>query len=89
MDLDEYLWRSRRSGREFAQSSETTPATVTAYRHRKNTPNLLAALKISEESEGKIQLTDLLSHEDLKKYVEWKEERKNRENSSNKCFLEI
>lgn len=71
MDLDEYIWRSKRKQYEIAKKVGIDKATLTFYKHRKTTPNLLTALKIWMECEKKIELKTLLSESDAKKFEEW------------------
>ena len=71
MDLDEFIWREKTSNKELAEIALCAPTTILNMKKRRKSPGLLLALKIAKIGDGKIQLEDLLSEEDLKKYEEW------------------
>lgn len=66
MDIDEYLWRSRRTVRSLAIQVDTTDNSILKYKHKRGTPRLLMAMKIVKASEGQITLEELLTEEERK-----------------------
>jgi len=64
MDIDEYLWRKRRTVRSFAIELGITDNSVLKYKHKRGTPRLLIALKIVKASGGEITLEELLTKEE-------------------------
>lgn len=71
MDIDTFLWQKRMTMREFAIMVGVTEVSIQKYKQRKNSPNLLIALKIVKASEGEITLHELLKKEDVEAYEKW------------------
>ncbi len=67
MDLDEYLWRKKRTIREFCKVVGCTTVTLCRIKHRSQTPRMLLAMRIENETGGLVTLKEMLSKEDLKK----------------------
>ena len=75
MNLEEYLWKSKRTIREFSNNIDCTTNTIIRIKQQAGSPNLLLALKIVEESDHKVDLESLLSKDDAKKIKEIREKK--------------
>lgn len=73
MDLDEYLWRSKRTATELAKKVNLSFPTMLLIKHKKKAPKLITALKIMVETNGEVGLEDLLSKQDVKDLKKWLE----------------
>lgn len=71
MDIDEYLWRNRRTVRDFAIKLGITENSVLKYKHKRGAPKLLIALKIVKESNGQITIEELLPPKELEELKKW------------------
>ena len=67
MDLDEFLWREKETGRNFSIRVGCTEQTVLKVKNRKGSPKLALALKIVEATGGKVTIQELLCEEDDEK----------------------
>lgn len=67
MELDEYLWRYKRTIREFSRAMDCNENTVLHIKHKTHSPRLLLALKVQHETEGKVTIKEMLTKEDLEK----------------------
>lgn len=61
MDLDEYLWRSKTSQREFSDLTGFSDSTVSQVRYKKRTPTLYNALLIEKVTNGAVKPIDMLT----------------------------
>ena len=71
MDLDEYLWRNKRTLKELCSKVDCTPCTMNKIKHRRSSPKLVLALKLVEETGGQVSLKELLGREDEKRWKIW------------------
>lgn len=67
MELDYYLFKSKRTQKEFAEKIEMMPHSLSFIVNGKKAPNLYHAMQIHYESGGKVTLFDLLKPEEKEK----------------------
>lgn len=67
MELDYYLFKSRRTQKEFAEKIDMLPHSLSFIVNGKKAPTLYHAMKIHYESGGKVSLFDLLKPEEKEK----------------------
>lgn len=80
MNLEEFLWRARKTYRQFAAEAGTSQQGMCQYVAKKHSPGLFCALKIHVASGGKVSLIELLSMDDLNELQEMIQElKKNRD----------
>lgn len=80
MDLDEYMWRNKITNRKFGLRIGTHAQHVSTIKRKVITPSLMLAAKIIEASDGKVEMFDLMSDRDRKKYNDWKKAVEEKEN---------
>lgn len=66
MDLEEYLWRKEISIRKFAEKIDTCYANIFYIVKKRTSPTISTAVKILENTEGMVELTELLSEKHCK-----------------------
>lgn len=71
MDLDEFIWRSKKRLNDVSEECGCSCTSICKYKQKEITPPLLTCLKIMEISDGKISIEEFLSLEDSKNYSEW------------------
>ncbi len=71
MDLDEYMWRHKRTLREFSKTVGCTTVTLCRIKHRTQTPRMPLAMKIERETEGQVSLQEMVSKRDTEKLEKW------------------
>lgn len=71
MDLDEYLWRKKKTLTDLANDIGCARETLSVYKQRKSTPNLFLALKIYYASGKEISLEKLLSTKNEEEFKKW------------------
>lgn len=76
MKTDEYLFRSKRTMKSFAEAVRCTACSLYKIKIGHQTPGLLLAMKIVEESGGEITMADLLSTKDSEAWKKWQEEKR-------------
>jgi len=64
MDLDYYLWKNKIKFKDFARKLGIDPSHVSKLVQKKTTPSLIVAMKIHEESKGKIPFEEMISFSD-------------------------
>ena len=68
MELDEYLFRNKKSQRQFAEDTGIGQVTICKLKNYKIIPNLETAMRIYKHTGGQISLHEILSPEERKKY---------------------
>jgi hypothetical protein len=66
MELYEYLWRNHVRGSAFAKKIGVHYQTVAFLANRKQSPSLLNAVIINEESGGQVSFEEMLDKDDTK-----------------------
>lgn len=69
MNLEEYLWRTRKTYRMFAEETTSSTQGMTQYVNKRHSPSLLTAMKIYAASGGKVSLIELMSTSDMKELL--------------------
>lgn len=64
MDIDEYLWRHKKSVVDLAAEIGITPNSLIHYKKRRRTPNLFIALRIRQVTNGEVTFVEMLNKED-------------------------
>ena len=67
MKLEEYLWRTRKSYRDFSQEADICYQGLPQYVNKSHSPGLLNTLKIYVASDGNVPMVELLSNSDIAK----------------------
>lgn len=65
MDLDEYLWKTKTKMKDLARKTGYSTASIYLIRNRKNTPNLMNALRLYDATDGMVTLEEMVRKEDL------------------------
>ena len=60
MELDEFLWRSKLSQRQFSKKTGINAVTISNMKNFTSIPNLKTAMIIHKFSEGKISLIEMI-----------------------------
>ena len=68
MDLNEYLWRNKKSQREFAEEIGVCEVTICKLKNYSNIPNLRTALLIHKHTGGEVSLIELIPCIERSKY---------------------
>jgi transcriptional regulator with XRE-family HTH domain len=67
VELDYYLFKSKRTQKEFAEKIDMLPHSLSFIVNGKKAPNLYHAMQIHYESGGKVTLFDLLKPDEKEK----------------------
>jgi len=68
MNLGDFLWKKKRSYKQFGEAIDISPRSVSQYVTGEFSAGLLSALKIATVSEEEVSYVDLLSIKDLEKF---------------------
>lgn len=68
MDLNEYLWRYQVKQNDFSEKVSINVHGISNLVRRRNSPSLLNAIKIVNETKGLVTFEDLLKHSDMEEY---------------------
>lgn len=71
MDLDEYLWRNKRTLLEFSEKVGCTSVTLHRIKKRTQTPRMYLAMRIQKETGDQVSLQEMMSKEEEKKMEKW------------------
>jgi hypothetical protein len=68
MNLEEFLWRMKKTYREFSDEADISYQSLVHYCPRDHSPGLFVALKLYAAAGGKVSFIDMLSIDDLSKF---------------------
>ena len=68
MELDEYLFRNKKSQRQFAEDTGIGQVTICKLKNYKIEPTLVTAMRLYKHTGGQISFHEMLSPDERKKY---------------------